>query len=684
MEVQTDELCGGEIIIDGETEIDDLLLASKFAELENYKSASILSAIDSSRGRKTQNEKTSDNVDIILTDDELNNSEDDGYESSENEDNEIKELIRKEMIYRHKVSEVHESKNEILGEKLSDDYLSQFGIILDNNKCTKSTLSDISECENEMAESEEEVIKKGKHSNIRKDGQLDNFEEKLSWLPNIEILDMPEKVDLTLPCEFVGEIYSIIDDGAIFGMEGIFIVKSDPSTIMLDLGSVLCLEDKTIVGAIIDTFGPISSPFYVLSKQSNVSNDLLKKGTKIYCDRRHSTILGKAGKIQCSYLSSTNHGNRKSTVFTSSTSKSPFSNKEFKKDPKTKVSNVTNSNMKDGSSFKSEIENGEVIPDGYDEDDDEDDGQEESGDDISVNLNEVSIKKFVEKYDNLGNIQEFAVEDSITNNNLLKKQKEHQKKPNNNNQGHYIKNKNNRRSSNQNLTNSSGKFQYNKDKNFNRFKQFGNGNIYGQNSFSNFDLSLRKDNHQNQITRRTSETEFGYNQGNLLFQNFQSNYSQFSYGAPNNPYIAQDIQQNRGKIPFFNHNNGHDFTASFHSQTQAQQMYPNSSQNSHIHSQYFSHSDKLQLHHTQLPYQNGNPNQMTANFEGNQYSVNHQYNNGNGGLNSPYIYNNNNNNGANSNFACESGTGNGNFMGIGVQPGSIPGSPNFPCYGNKY
>ncbi|POM83872.1 Gar1/Naf1 RNA binding region family protein [Cryptosporidium meleagridis] len=682
MEAQTNELCGGEIVIDGETEIDDLLLASKFAELENYKSASILSAIDSSRGRKIQNEKTSDNVDIVLTDDELNNSEDDGYESSENEDIEIKELIRKEMIYRNKVSELCESKNEILGEKLSDDYLSQFGITLDNNKCTKNTLTDISECENDMAESEEELTKKGKHSSIRKDGQLDNFEEKLSWLPNIEILDMPEKVDLTLPCEFIGEIYSIIEDGAIFGMEGIFIVKSDPSTITLDLGSVLCLEDKTIVGAIIDTFGPISSPFYVLSKQSNVNNDLLKKGTKIYCDRRHSTILGKAGKIQCSYLSSTNYGNKKSTVFTSSTSKSPFSNKEFKKDPKTKVSIVIDSNMKD-SSFKSEIENGEVIPDGYDEDDDEDDGQEESGDDISVNLNEFAIRKFVEKYDNLGNIQESAAEDSIANNNSLKKQKEHQKKSNNNNQSHYNKNKNNRKSSNQNLTNSNGKFQCYKDKNFNRFKQFGNGNIYGQNSFSNFDLNLRKDNYQNQITRRTSDTEFGYNQSNLLFQNFQNNYSQFSYGAPNNAYITQDIQQNRVRIPFYNHNNGHDFAASFHSQTQAQQMYPNSSQNSHIHSPYFSDSDKLQLQHTQPPYQNGNSNQMATNFKGNQYPVNHQYNNGNGGLNSPYIYNNNNN-GANSNFACESGTGNGNFMGMGVHPGSIPGGPNFPSFGNKY
>ncbi|KAH8584631.1 uncharacterized protein ELE39_000511 [Cryptosporidium sp. chipmunk genotype I] len=684
MEAQAGELCEGQIVIDGETEIDDLLLASKFAELENYKSVSILTGIDSSRGRRTPIEKSSENIDIILTDEELDNSENDGYESSENEDTEIKELIRKEMIYRHKVSECQGSKYESLGEKLSNDYLAQFGIALDKNKGTKNTLSDISECENEMAESEDEVIKKGKHSNIGKEHQLDGFEEKLSWLPNIEILDMPEKVDISLPCEFVGEIYSVIDDGTIFGMEGIFIVKSDPSTIMLDLGSVLCLEDKTIVGAIIDTFGPISSPFYVLSKQSNVDKNLLKKGTRIYCDRRHSTILGKAGKIQCSYLSSTNSGNKKSTLFTSNTSKSPFSNKDFKKDPKTKVLSNLSPSGKDDSSFRSEVQNGEAIPDVYDEDDEEDDGQEESGDDISVGLNEVSIKKFVEKYDNLGNIQESAVEDSIANNGPLKKQKEHQKKPNNSNQSYHSRSKNNKRSPNQNFINCGGRFQCNKDKNFNRFKQFGNGNIYGHNFLSNYDLGFGKGNHQNQVTRRTSSAEFGYNQGNFLLQDFQNNYSQFPYGAPNNAFMAQEIQQNSGGIQFYSHNNGSEFPASFHSQPQTQQIYSNLSQNLHIHSQYFSHTDKLQLQHTQLPYQNGNAGQATTNFEGNQYSVNNQYYNGNS-LGNPYIYNSNNNrNGANPNFTCTSGTGDGNYMDMRNHQGSIPGGANFSCYGNKY
>ncbi|OII72593.1 homeobox-containing protein [Cryptosporidium ubiquitum] len=672
MKAESNELSEGQIVIDGETEIDDLLLASKFAELENYKSASILTGIESSRGRKPLIEKSSEDVDIILTDEECDNSEDDGYESSENEDNEIKELIRKEMIYRHKTFENQECKYEILGEKLSDNYLAQFGISLDKNKETKNTLSDISECENEMAESDDEIIKKEHPSNINKDSHLENFEEKLNWLPNIEILDMPEKVDINLPCEFVGEIYSIINDGAIFGMEGIFIVKSDPSTIMLDLGSVLCLEDKTIIGTIIDTFGPITSAFYVLSKQSNVDNNLLKVGTKIYCDRRHSTILGKAGKIQCSYLSSTNTGNKKSQLFSTSTSKSPFSNKDFKKDPKINHPNSSNFNSKDETSVGSEIENGEVIPDDYDE---EDEGQEESGDDISVGLNEVLIKKFVEKYDNLSHIQESAVEDSITNNSLPKKHKEFQKKLNNHNQGYHHKNKNNRKHSNQNNINFSGRSQCNKDRNFNRFKSFGSGNMYPKNSFSNFDSRFGNINHQNNTTKQNFGMEYRYNQNNNLFQNLQNNYSHFPYANTNSTFNIQEIQQNR-ELQFYNHHNsGSKLPVSFHSQSQTHQMYPNSSSNPHHYSQYYQNTDGVQLQHTQLSYQNRNTNQITTGFESNQYSVNNQYSHGNGSVGSQYMYNN---------TGCESGNRSVNYMDIG-HPGSIPTWANFPCNnGNKY
>ncbi|KAF7456552.1 homeobox-containing protein [Cryptosporidium felis] len=388
----------GQIIIDGETEFDDLLLASKFAELEHFKSASIWTEVDSSSDKRQLHGRETESVDIILSEDEFNRS-DDNYESSGNEDNEIKELIRKEMKSRQKTPNFKEGKREGFEGKLSDEYLTQFGMVLNKGKGGKDELSDITEVENEIAGSEEEnnSTRSGRPA---KDGVSEQLsEEKQSWLPNIEILDMPERVDGSLPCEFVGEIYSAISDGAIYGMEGIFIVKSDPSSLMLDLGSVLCLEDKKIVGAIIDTFGPISSPFYVLSKRDNVESDLLKTGTRIYCDRRHSTILGKAGKIKYGYLSSTSSEKKSTNSATNSSggipkngSKSPFSNKDFKKDPKPKASGKT--------------QPGEV------EEDEDNESQEESGDDIGTALKCPFPKKFVERYEDLGLIQESAVEDS--------------------------------------------------------------------------------------------------------------------------------------------------------------------------------------------------------------------------------------------------------------------------------
>ncbi|KAJ1608141.1 hypothetical protein OJ252_2627 [Cryptosporidium canis] len=686
MDSESGELCEGQIVIDGETEIDDLLLASKFAELENYKSASILTEVQSSRARRPLSERSSEDVDIVLTDEEYNCSDDNDYKSSEDEDREIQELVRKEMIYRRKTPEGSSSKHEGLGEKLSDGYLSQFGISLEKSKGTKGVLSDISECENEIAESEDEAVGGGRSSRAGKDGGADNAEDKQSWLPNIEILDMPEKVDVSLPCEFVGEIYSVINDGAIFGMEGIFIVKSDPTTIILDLGSILCLEDKTIVGAIIDTFGPVTSPFYVLSKQNSVDQNLLQIGTRIYCDRRHSTIVGKAGKLKSSYLSSTSPVSKKSTLFTTNPSKSPFSNKEFKKDPKAKVQSSNRSNSKDDTSVGSEYDHGEMHNGYYNEEEDEDDGQEESGDDIGAGMNGLSIRKFVEKYENLGYIQESAVEDFIASKGLASRQKQ---PPKQSNLGQSGRNRNNRRPQNQRGQSSLGMIQHRNDNGADMFRRPVNGGVYfGQSSPTNFEHGFVNPNHLGQNSGQIPGAGLGYNGTSHHLPSYHAGYNQPLYKAPENTFIPQGIQHNNLPM-YYNGNNSSEFPIHHHHhhqyqyqhqhsstpppQTQAQHIHHNLSQGPHFHSPFYQETEGTQHQNVQLVYQNQNPAHAPAGFEGNQYMINGQYTNNNQILGNPFIYTSNN--------ATQPGfppkTSAGNYMEGGIA-GSIPGEANFP------
>ncbi|KAH7649659.1 hypothetical protein FG379_000919 [Cryptosporidium bovis] len=403
-----------EIVIDGETEVDDLLLASKFAELENIKYESILSEAQKNNNKT----KCFSN---ILTDNEEELSESSSDSENNEFDDDIVELIKNEMRYRYKGKysndflnnnesgciehnefNINQDNNDMSTDgsgKLSNEYLSKFGIVLEDNGSKKSkneefeNLDDIDDFD-DLSDDNMKVRKEVKEKlNEKNKVDIDGIR---SWLPNIEVVDMPEKVEHYLPCEYVGDIYSRINDKQVNGTNDIYIIKSDPSGIILDLGSVLCLEDKTIIGTIIDTFGPINSPFYVLNKQDKIDASILDIGTKIYCDRKHSTILGKGGKVKQSRLSETSVKNRINIPLNKKSVHSLFLNKEFVNET-SKKSKVTNDN-----NSGSELEDGE---DNCHED--------ESGDDIGYGKTELSGKKFTERYDNLGLVQESCIEDTI-------------------------------------------------------------------------------------------------------------------------------------------------------------------------------------------------------------------------------------------------------------------------------
>ncbi|KAL7066426.1 hypothetical protein ACR3K2_31400 [Cryptosporidium serpentis] len=328
------------IIVDGETVIDDLLLASKFAELENSRLELITQAYNELRKGNISKVKNSgyynkheninkelqdilnndfiasENKKFITTDNEGSENEDGNLDSntSTESDNEIQELIKREMKYRGQMN--NNEKQVLLNTDdtfidLSSEYLENFGLKVDDkNKC-----DELSDYEYEDDYDSRNVEFKNQDKNIN---NLINS----TCIPYIEIIDLPSKVDSELPCEFIGNIFSLVDnllfDDEIYekntknkklgdnnvndnNKNSIIMVRGDPNSSMLDLGSVVCLEDKTIIGVVVDTFGPINSPFYAIRKQNDFIQDL-NIGDRIFCDVKHSTFLGKAGEIQFSYL----------------------------------------------------------------------------------------------------------------------------------------------------------------------------------------------------------------------------------------------------------------------------------------------------------------------------------------------------------------------------------------------
>jgi len=61
----------------------------------------------------------------------------------------------------------------------------------------------------------------------------------------------------------------------------------------LDAGSVLCLEDRSVVAAIADTFGPVAQPFYItrFPNADDVTSLGLTLGTKIFYSEQHAKFV---------------------------------------------------------------------------------------------------------------------------------------------------------------------------------------------------------------------------------------------------------------------------------------------------------------------------------------------------------------------------------------------------------
>lgn len=120
----------------------------------------------------------------------------------------------------------------------------------------------------------------GKVSNV---GQLRTANEKIE-----EVIDIP-KIEgiLELKIEELGNVEAKV--------ENLVLIKAKISGEyqVLESGSVLCLQDHTVIGAVSETLGRVQEPLYCVrfTNVDTISGFGLERGTTIYYVQKHSTFV---------------------------------------------------------------------------------------------------------------------------------------------------------------------------------------------------------------------------------------------------------------------------------------------------------------------------------------------------------------------------------------------------------
>ncbi|GBE60478.1 Gar1 Naf1 RNA-binding region containing protein [Babesia ovata] len=96
----------------------------------------------------------------------------------------------------------------------------------------------------------------------------------------IDTVDLPTKVADRFPIAPIGVCTSVVGR--------VVVAQCTEPRRVLDLGSIVCLNDRRIIGTVSDTFGNTSAPFLMV-----VCRDpsMVKAGDPVYYDVRHSTLV---------------------------------------------------------------------------------------------------------------------------------------------------------------------------------------------------------------------------------------------------------------------------------------------------------------------------------------------------------------------------------------------------------
>lgn len=133
------------------------------------------------------------------------------------------------------------------------------------------------------------------------EGPKPTKEDLRSLIQPIEVAGLPDRIPEGAELSECGVVESLIGD--------VLCIKAKAEANPMDLGSVVCLADRRVVGVVADTFGPTASPFYVVYVQPTIlaaAGDSLKPGVALLCDVAHASFLkDEHGKAHDYLLSST-------------------------------------------------------------------------------------------------------------------------------------------------------------------------------------------------------------------------------------------------------------------------------------------------------------------------------------------------------------------------------------------
>ncbi|KUF89347.1 H/ACA ribonucleoprotein complex non-core subunit NAF1 [Phytophthora nicotianae] len=96
------------------------------------------------------------------------------------------------------------------------------------------------------------------------------------------------KVELTADCPIAqcGSILNVSVPGLMLT------IKSNPNTKPLDEGSVLCLEDRTVIGCVDEVFGPVLMPMYLIRFENAAKMpEKAMVNTAVYYATEHTTYI---------------------------------------------------------------------------------------------------------------------------------------------------------------------------------------------------------------------------------------------------------------------------------------------------------------------------------------------------------------------------------------------------------
>ncbi|KYK69544.1 Gar1/Naf1 RNA-binding region protein [Toxoplasma gondii TgCatPRC2] len=350
-----------DLVIDGDAEIDDLLVAAHVAQIENQlleaqqkagnlrnetmekllssgKGASLSEAADGETARAEKQDESA------MKDE----GEEDDEDEEDTDDQEVQALMKNEERFRQRLLPHPESTPTVA------EALRRAKTALSASTASASSGPQGAHAENathaEASAGEPRIEgKKGAEDAIGKEGKED-YADKLKGLlaligkePEEDEIDEEEEDEGNAkgedgdalgmwtgidPIEVEGLPAQVAPDcavkacGVVHALVGsMLVVKGDENSNPMDLGSVVCLEDKTVLGAIADTFGPVAAPFYVVclpeeppeSRQKQQSSPAspasslrsrLSVGLRVYSDVLHSSfLLGQHGQVPA-YLKS--------------------------------------------------------------------------------------------------------------------------------------------------------------------------------------------------------------------------------------------------------------------------------------------------------------------------------------------------------------------------------------------